>query len=333
VTLVRIAKWSVLALIVLVTAIVTVATIRRYDYPDLSAYEALRLSTGKAPAGEVTVTYAGVATLLFSDGTTSIMIDGFFSRAGLLEILLTRIEPDPQAIADGLEAMGADSIAAVLCVHSHYDHCMDSPVVALQTGADLIGSESTAWIGRGMNLPEPRIRVADYGTVYKYGDFTITMYESRHVPLSWNASVIGRGLSAPLTPPARATKWLEGGSYSILIEHPGTSALVQGSAGYIDGALDDVDVDVLFLGLGALGTKDDAYVDGYWDALIDATSPERVVPIHFEDFFGPVSSDQKPLSALTDDLERTFSKLVTHTDALPDTEVALMPYLQPVALR
>lgn len=307
-------------------------TIWRYEYPDLSPYDSLRMHPSQARPGEVSVTYAGVATLLFSDGYTSILIDGFFSRPSLSQVLFSRIAPDDAAIAAATAAMRIEELAAVFCVHSHYDHCMDSPAVALATGADLIGSETTAWIGRGMNMPENRIRVAPYGSSYEYGDFTITMLESRHVPLTWNASLIGSGLHEPLVPPARASAYLEGGSYSILIEHPLGSVLVQGSAGYVEGALDNLDVDVVLLGIGALGTKDDAYFDAYWNALVTATEPERLIPIHFEDFLLPVSAEQKPMSALTDDLPRTFSELRARTDADANLTLALLPYLEPVVL-
>jgi L-ascorbate metabolism protein UlaG (beta-lactamase superfamily) len=183
-----------------------------------------------------------------------------------------------------------------------------------------------------MNMPENRIRIAPYGASYEYGKFTVTMFESRHVPLSWNASLIGVGISAPLVPPARASAYLEGGSYSVLIEHPNGSALVQGSAGYIDGALDELDVDVVFLGIGALGTKDDAYIDGYWDALVETTKPERLIPIHFEDFTWPVATTQSPMPTAADDLTRTFEILVGRTEQNPQMTLELLPYLQPVVL-
>ena len=137
---------------------------------------------------------------------------------------------------------------------------------------------------------------------------------------------------AALVPPARAYEYLEGGSYSILIEHPSGSVLVQGSAGYIGATLAPLDVDVVFLGIGALGTKDDVYVDGYWKALVVATDAERVIPIHYEDFFLPISVNQKPIPALSDDLERTFAMLARRTNDDPNVALALMPYLQEVVL-
>ena len=55
-------------------------------------------------------------------------------------------------------------------------------------------------------------------------------------------------ITAPLVPPARATAYLEGGSYSPLIEHDGRSLLVQGSAGFVPGALRGRHAEVVFLG-------------------------------------------------------------------------------------
>ena len=87
--------------------------------------------------------------LLFSDGETQWMTDGWFSRPGPLRILLGKIGPDLQAIDRGLAANEVLELDAVLPLHSHYDHAMDAPEVAKRTGALLLGSESTANIGRG----------------------------------------------------------------------------------------------------------------------------------------------------------------------------------------
>jgi hypothetical protein len=49
---------------------------------------------------------------------------------------------------------------------------MDAPEVAKRTGAMLLGSESTANIGRGWGLPEEQIRV-----VSDRGPITLPRYE------------------------------------------------------------------------------------------------------------------------------------------------------------
>ena len=55
----------------------------------------------KAEAGKgLTVMFVGVATLLFDDGETAIMTDGYFSRPGQRE--LASIRPDRDAISKAL---------------------------------------------------------------------------------------------------------------------------------------------------------------------------------------------------------------------------------------
>ena len=44
--------------------------------------------------------------------------------------------------------------------HTHIDHVMDSALVADRTGAQLVGGESAANVGRGYGLPEDRLVVA-----------------------------------------------------------------------------------------------------------------------------------------------------------------------------
>ncbi len=124
--------------------------------------------------------FSGTATLLFSDGETQWMTDGWFTRPGPLRLLLGKIGPDLQAIEQGLAANHVDKLAAVLPVHSHYDHAMDAPEVARRTGALLLGSESTANIGRGWGLPESQIQVLVDRQPVHLGKFVITPIESRH---------------------------------------------------------------------------------------------------------------------------------------------------------
>ncbi len=79
------------------------------------------------PPGAVTVRFTGTSTLLFSDGDTQWMVDGWFSRPGPLQLLLGDIAPDLEAIERGLANNDIEQLAAVIPVHSHYDHAMDSP--------------------------------------------------------------------------------------------------------------------------------------------------------------------------------------------------------------
>lgn len=243
------------------------------------------------PPGAVTVRYTGTATLVFSDGETTWMTDGWFSRPKPLQVLFGKIEPDLAAITKGLERNEVDALAAVFPLHSHYDHAMDAPEVAKRTGAVLLGSESTANIGRGWGLAEEQIRVVADREPIAFGKFTVTPIELRHFQFP-DPEMAARALGdpeidAPLTPPVTAFDYRVGKAYALHVAHPKGTWLILGSAGFVEGALESYDADVVFLGVGALGSQTDAYRESYWKETVEPTNPARVIPIHWDSLTGP----------------------------------------------
>lgn len=268
------------------------------DHPSLAPYPALWLAPAEPAAGQLRVTWLGVSTLLIDDGETAIMTDGFFTRPGLLKMAIN-LSPNKELVAQSLARAGVKNLAAVLVVHSHYDHVMDSPEVAQQTGAVLVGSESTVNVGRGWGLPEDRMIAVKGGEELKLGKFKVMLIKSQHFP---HGKLMGE-IMQPLVSPARASAYLEGGSYSIHIEHGNRRMLVQGSAGFVEGAMDNYPADVVFLGIGLLGTKDIGYQTAYWNEVVQATGAQRVIPIHWDDFFRPLDQPLVPLPSLLDDFD------------------------------
>ena len=107
------------------------------------------------PGERLTARFMGVSTILLRDGETDILVDGFFSRPGLRTVLLRRLRPNPTRIHHALHRAEAGTFTAILVAHAHYDHAMDSAVIAgLSSDTQLIGSRSVANIARGHRLPE-----------------------------------------------------------------------------------------------------------------------------------------------------------------------------------
>ena len=275
--------------------------------PDLADY-ADRFDVPRAADG-LGVTFLGVSSLLLDDGESAIMTDGFFSRPSLARILLRKVAPDGARIDAALSRAGVDRLDAVLPVHTHFDHAMDSAVVAERTGAVLVGGESAAYVGRGRGLAEDRIRVAEPGEPMTYGAFTITEIESHHCPPDRFPGMI----TEPVVPPVRTTAYRCGEAWSILVSHrSGRSALVQGSAGFAAGALDGRAADVAYLGVGQLGVQPEDYIRTYWDETVRAVGARRVVLTHWDDFFRPLDQPLRALPYAGDDLDvtmRIFSEL------------------------
>lgn len=300
------------AAVILATAAVAIVS---QIGPDLTRYEAYRMDAGAPDSVSarrgLTVTFLGVSTLLFDDGETAILTDGFFTRPGLLSVV-TRIAPDSARIMQTLSRAGITRLAAVIPVHSHYDHAMDAPYVAKWTGAELVGSSSTANIGRGAGLSADRIRVPAIGETIHYGRFSVTLLRSEHVPSPF---LMPGEISSPLTPPARTKDYRLGECYSLIVRHDGRTIVVQGSAGFIPGALKDVKADVVYLGVATLGKQSAGYRDSLWNEVVAATGAKRVIAIHWDDFMRPLTKPLRPMPRLMDDFDATMRFLLSHSGA------------------
>ncbi len=292
------------------------------------------------PEGAVTVRFSGTATLLFSDGETQWMTDGWFSRPGPLRLLVGKITPDLRSIERGLADNQVTELAAVLPLHSHYDHAMDAPEVARRTGALLLGSESTANIGRGWGLPESQIQELVDREPVQLGKFVITPIESRHFKFP-NSAIRERALGnpeliGPLVPPVRMLDYRVGTAYLLHVSHPKGSWLIVGSAGYVEGVLEGLDVDIVFLGVGGLGSQTAQYRETFWRETVDATAPTHIIPIHFDSLTGPVKGPfMGPVQAvafISGGQENTLSFLRDKAAVNPKLRFSTLPRFEEVVL-
>lgn len=300
--------WLALGALLLLAAF---ATVQYHRAPSLEPYRSLTLAPADNTApGTVRVRFGGVATLVFDDGETAWMTDGFFSRPGVLATAATRIGPDPQRIDDALQKMGVTRLAAVVPVHSHYDHAMDSPVVAQRTGAKLIGSVSTMRIGRGLGLPPAQMQLVQSGEQVRLGKFTLRFIASRHSPTPYSDGHSVELIETDLVPPQRVFAWREGTVWSIHVAHDGGGTwLVQGSAGFVPGALAGLRADTVFLGTGTLGKKSEAYRAQFWNETVSAVGAKRVVPIHWDNFWLALDEPLQAMPLLLDDFALTMQDL------------------------
>ena len=278
--------------------------------PDLARH-AHRFSVPVAgPDAPLTVTWMGVSTLLIDDGTSAVMTDGFFSRPGLGRVGVGKVSPSPARVDGCLARVGVTRLAAVVPVHTHFDHALDSALVADRTGAQLVGGESAANVGRGHGLAAERLVIAEPGEPIRLGAFDITLVESRHSPPDRFPGTIDQ----PVVPPVRAAAYRCGEAWSALVHHrpSGRRLLIQGSAGFVQGSLTGRQADVVYLGVGLLGTQPESYVVDYWTETVRAVGARRVVLVHWDDFFRPLSKPLRALPYVADDLDasvRILSRL------------------------
>ena len=309
---------------------------------DIEPFEELYLPAqqGDTPAGALSIQFLGNTNLQISDGSTSILTDGWFSRPSLLSLTTSHIEPDRDAIAQALEQAGISSLDAVIPVHSHYDHAMDAPLVAEVTGAILIGSESTLNIGRGLDLPESDMRLAVSEQPMVFGEFSVTLIESTHYRFPGGIledyADPRQEISHPLVPPVDVYDYKAGAAYSIHVQHPRGNLLIQASAGWVDGALDDVEADVLFLGVGGITGQSDEYQESYWQQVVHAVGPRQVIPIHWDSMTDPLAHEALMptlLFSLLLDFNSARDLAYARGKAKEEgIEIALMPMWEPLYL-
>lgn len=281
--------------------------------PALDAVRRLSWQKQAAASSQLKVSFLGVATVLLDDGETALLTDGFFSRPDKMTVFLRKVEPDTRAIADGLQraritlagATGGSKLAAVIPLHSHYDHAMDAPEVAKRTGALLLGSSSTLMVGKGSGLGDAQMQLADIRKPYRFGRFTVTLFPSQHTPTGFTGGVIDK----PLVPPVRASDYKEGQSYAMRVEHDGRTLLITGTAGFVPGALQGVKADVVLLGIGAMGPRSAEHKLAYWNETVATVGAKRVLPIHWDDFWIPSTLPMQPMPKPLDDFEASMAFL------------------------
>ena len=269
--------------------------------PDIARYSDRFDVPAAEPDSPLSATWMGVATLLVDDGSSALMTDGYFSRPGLARVAVGEVSPSPARVDGCLARAEVSRLEAVIPVHTHIDHVMDSALVADRTGARLVGGESAANVGRGYGLPDDRIVVASSGEPIQLGAYDVTLIESHHCPPDRFPGVIGE----PLVPPVRASAYRCGEAWSTLVHHrpSGRRLLIQGSAGFVKGALADQRADAVYLSVGQLGLHPRSYLVDYWTETVLAVGARRVSLIHWDDFFRPLSKPLRALPYAGDDLD------------------------------
>jgi L-ascorbate metabolism protein UlaG (beta-lactamase superfamily) len=247
------------------------------------------------PGDMVTVTWLGTSTLLFDDRETQVLIDGIFTRLNPFQIgLFLPVSSDIATINYAITEFRMDRVAAIVPSHSHFDHAMDVGHVANRTSAVILGSESTANIARGAQVPVDQYQILAEGETRQFGDFTIKLLASRHAPVKpgGDGPFFPGTIDEPLRQPASVHEWKEGVVWSVFIGHPRGTTLIQSSGGFIEDKLDGESADVVMLGIAGIARIGREYVQALWNETVALTGATRVIPVHHDDFtaaFGEVS--------------------------------------------
>ena len=284
----------------------------------------------------VTLRYLGTAGWEISDGTTVLLIDPYVSRIN---------GPPPpggsgsRVTGDTRPKIGWDDIAApdiaaidsrisradvVLVTHTHYDHVLDVPHIALRTHASVIGTESTENVMRAYGVPEEQLITVRGGEDYEFGTFSLKVIPSIHSALDhkhyFSSETASATLKAPLT-----LKQIhpEGGTLAYLVRFHGHQILAFGGMNYIERELEGLHPDVALV--GAAGSRKEVY--DYTGRLMHVLHyPALVIPTHWDNFLLPYSASQQTAIAAVQQFVQEVKV------ASPKTNVIVPKYFEAIVL-
>src|SRR5437762_5148986 len=176
--------------------------------------------------GTVRVTYLGVNGYQFEANGHALLVDPYFTRAGLTAVALQqRIEPSEAGIAIGLQHVRPRA-DAVLVTHAHFDHLLDVPEVMRRTNARLVAGVTAANLTMSCGVDRTRCLIVQPGSTRLIGPWRIRVLPPAHDRiLGW---LPFRGpRSQPGTCPAKASDWRLGEPMEVRIE-------VNGKRMYVD---------------------------------------------------------------------------------------------------
>src|ERR1700719_105500 len=315
-------KFGLVCFVFMVTVLVALAT------PN-------QLSAGKS--NQVVLKYLGTAGWEITDGTTVILIDPYLSRIN---------GPAPPGggsshsmTGDTRRAYGWNDVASpdvaaidshiqladfVVVTHTHYDHVLDVPHIALKTGAAVIGTESTENVMRAYGVPEEQLITVRGGEDYQFGSFSLKVIPSIHSPLDhkhyFSSATAVAGMKAPLT-----LKQIhpEGGTLAYLIRFHGHQILAFGGMNYIEREITGLEPDVVLI--GARASRKEIY-DYSGRLMRDLHYPAVVLPTHWDNFLAPFEASQQPA---LEGLQSFVHEIVT---ASPKTKVIVPKYFEAIPL-
>jgi L-ascorbate metabolism protein UlaG (beta-lactamase superfamily) len=266
--------------------------------------------TAKARA-PITLTYLGVAGWQIESAGVVVLADPYLSRPDLEQ----PAQSDPAAIA----AHAPKRADLIVIGHSHIDHLLDAPAVAKHTGAQILGSVSTARYARASGVADDHIITVKGGEDFAMAGYSIRAIPSLHSALD-HKHVFGGELPEQPTLPLRFAEFAEGGTFAYLLRVGGHEVLILSTANFIERELEGLRPDIAII---APGLREE--IHDYTCRLLHVLGdPPLVYATHFDDW-------RSPARAVAPDELKDFAAEVARCS--PRTKLVIPKHFEPMVVR
>jgi L-ascorbate metabolism protein UlaG (beta-lactamase superfamily) len=252
---------------------------------------------------ELRFTHFGAAGWSITDDETVILLDPYLSRVRFQGRRYgpndaTEIPNDSRPVvkihepaAGDLETINRHVPKAdyIIVSHSHFNHAMDVAHIAKQTGAVVIGTESTCNIALNGGVPDEQIHAVRGGEDFEYKAFSLRVIPSLHSALSCKLYK-DFGTVQRKYEPMCLDDYVEGGTLAYQIRIGGRDLLFFGSMNYIEREVDGLRPDVVFIASAAPRLE----IHDYTGRLMRGLGrPRHVVATHWDDQGLPFGAPQE----------------------------------------
>lgn len=286
--------------------------------------ESLTFAPGALGQGPFTVRWLGTAGFEIRCENHTVLIDPYLTRASLWQCLTGPLRSDP-----ALVRRHTPEADAIVLGHTHFDHALDAPAIALATGAKVLGSRSAVALCRAHGVPEAQL--ADVETPSLSGPHVVEVgpMRLRFFPSAHSRLVLGRvpfpGEIADCDDvPMHAQRYRCGAVFGVEISAAGRRIFHLGSAELVESSLREGprDVDLLLLCVAGWTTSRDLP-----ERAARAFSPRAVLLSHWDDFLRPLDRPVRALPAM-----RMPSLVDRLSRAARDVQIGTLPLLGEIAL-
>ncbi len=257
--------------------------------PEDLFFNTAALSNGRV---DLQLTWLGTAGFALECEQHVLLLDPYLTRASLSRCVLAPLQADA-ALATRLIPR-AD---AIVLSHTHFDHALDTPAIALQTGARVFGSRSARHLCRSFGVPESRITCVEPTETItceaEVGPFRLRFWPSAHSRFLFGRVPFAGDIADCSDVPMRTEAYRCGAVFGVEIEVRGYRLFHVGSAELVEHNWKVKPVD-LALACVAGWTASERYPE----RLAAALSPAAVLFHHWDNFLCSIDRDAKALPAM-----------------------------------